>query len=130
MDNQLFGTFAKAKGYLIESPKQANNKDELREMLNRNSGGIIFSTIQKFAPRPEEIITPISMRNDIYIIADEAHRSQYGLDAVMDLEGNSKYGYAKYVRDALPNANYIGFTEAPIDFEDKSTVAVFGNYIV
>ncbi len=129
LDNQLFGTFAKAKGYLIESPKQANNKDELREMLNRNSGGIIFSTIQKFAPRPEEIITPISMRNDIYIIADEAHRSQYGLDAVMDLEGNSKYGYAKYVRDALPNANYIGFTGTPIDFEDKSTVAVFGNYI-
>lgn len=129
LDNQLFGTFSKSQSYLIETPKQANNKDELREMLNVGSGGIIFSTIQKFAPRPDEIITPISMRNDIYIIADEAHRSQYGLDAKMDLEGNSKYGYAKYIRDALPNANYIGFTGTPIDFEDKSTTAVFGNYI-
>ncbi len=129
LDNQLFGTFSKAQSYLIEAPKQAENKEELREMLNVNSGGIIFSTIQKFAPRPDEIITPISTRSDIYIIADEAHRSQYGLDAKLDLEGNSKYGYAKYIRDALPNANYIGFTGTPIDFEDKSTTAVFGNYI-
>ncbi|MGL5316041.1 MAG: type I restriction endonuclease subunit R, partial [Peptostreptococcaceae bacterium] len=71
----------------------------------------------------------ISTRNDIYIIADEAHRSQYGLDAKMDADGNSKYGYAKHIRDALPNANYIGFTGTPIDFDDKSTTAVFGNYI-
>ena len=129
LDNQLFGTFSKAQSYLVEAPKQANSKEELRNMLNVGSGGIIFSTIQKFSPRPDEIITPISTRSDIYIIADEAHRSQYGLDAKMDLEGNSKYGYAKHIRDALPNANYIGFTGTPIDFEDKSTTAVFGNYI-
>lgn len=129
LDNQLFGTFSKAESYLVEAPKQANNKDELRDMLNVTSGGIIFSTIQKFSPRGDEIVSAISTRDDIYVIADEAHRSQYGLDAKMDESGNSKYGYAKYVRDALPNANYIGFTGTPIDFEDKSTIAVFGNYI-
>lgn len=129
LDNQLFGTFSKAHSYLREEPKQANSKDELKEMLNVNSGGIIFTTIQKFSPVRDEIVTAISNRSDIYIIADEAHRSQYGLEAKLDLEGNSKYGYAKHVRDALPNANYIGFTGTPIDFEDKSTTAVFGNYI-
>jgi type I restriction enzyme R subunit len=129
LDNQLFGTFSKAQSYLIDTPKQAENKEELRELLNVSSGGIIFTTIQKFSPKEGEIVTSISNRKDIYIIADEAHRSQYGLDVKMDLEGNSKYGYAKYVRDALPNANYIGFTGTPIDFEDRSTVAVFGNYI-
>lgn len=129
LDNQLFGTFSKAQSYLVDTPKQAENKEELKELLNVSSGGIIFTTIQKFSPKDGEIVTSISDRKDIYIIADEAHRSQYGLDAKMDLEGNSKYGYAKYVRDALPNANYIGFTGTPIDFEDRSTVAVFGNYI-
>ncbi|WP_047383304.1 DEAD/DEAH box helicase family protein, partial [Cetobacterium sp. ZWU0022] len=96
---------------------------------NVSSGGIIFSTIQKFAPKAGEIVEAISTRSDIYIIADEAHRSQYGLDAKMDADGNSKYGYAKHIRDALPNANYIGFTGTPIDFDDKSTTAVFGDYI-
>lgn len=129
LDNQLFGTFSKAQSYLVDMPKQAESKEELKELLNVNSGGIIFTTIQKFSPKDGEVVTSISDRKDIYIIADEAHRSQYGLDAKMDLEGNSKYGYAKYVRDALPNANYIGFTGTPIDFEDRSTVAVFGNYI-
>lgn len=129
LDNQLFGTFSKAQSYLIETPKQAENKEQLKELLNVNSGGIIFTTIQKFAPKSGEIVEAISTRNDIYIIADEAHRSQYGLDAKMDIDGNSKYGYAKYIRDALPNANYIGFTGTPIDFDDKSTTAVFGNYI-
>lgn len=129
LDNQLFGTFSKAQSYLVETPKQANDKAELKFLLNVSSGGIIFSTIQKFAPRLGEIAEIISNRNDIYIIADEAHRTQYGLDAKMDIEGNSKYGYAKHIRDALPNANYIGFTGTPIDFGDKSTVAVFGNYI-
>lgn len=129
LDNQLFGTFSKAQGYLVETPKQADDKETLRELLNVSSGGIIFSTIQKFAPKGGEIIEAISLRDDIFIIADEAHRSQYGLDAKMDIEGNSKYGYAKYVRDALPNGNYIGFTGTPIDFDDKSTTAVFGNYI-
>lgn len=129
LDNQLFGTFSKAQNYLVETPKQAEDKEKLKELLNVSSGGIIFSTIQKFAPKQGEIVEAISTRNDIYIIADEAHRSQYGLDAKMDLEGNSKYGYAKHIRDALPNANYIGFTGTPIDFDDKSTTAVFGDYI-
>lgn len=129
LDNQLFGTFSKAQSYLIETPKQAEDKDRLKELLNVSSGGIIFSTIQKFAPKSGEIVEAISTRNDIYIIADEAHRSQYGLDAKMDADGNSKYGYAKHIRDALPNANYIGFTGTPIDFDDKSTTAVFGEYI-
>ncbi|MGL4997542.1 MAG: type I restriction endonuclease subunit R, partial [Cetobacterium sp.] len=129
LDNQLFGTFSKANGYLVETPKRADDKGGLKELLNVNSGGIIFSTIQKFSPRPGEVVEPISTRNDIYIIADEAHRSQYGLDAKMDSDGNSKYGYAKHIRDALPNANYIGFTGTPIDFDDKSTTAIFGNYI-
>lgn len=105
LDNQLFGTFSKAQSYLVDTPKQAENKEELKELLNVSSGGIVFTTIQKFSPKEGEIVTSISDRRDIYIIADEAHRSQYGLDAKMDLEGNSKYGYAKYVRDALPNAN-------------------------
>ncbi|MBM6823004.1 HsdR family type I site-specific deoxyribonuclease, partial [Fusobacterium mortiferum] len=121
LDNQLFGTFSKAQSYLVDMPKQAESKEELKELLNVSSGGIIFTTIQKFSPKDGEVVTSISDRKDIYIIADEAHRSQYGLDAKMDLEGNSKYGYAKYVRDALPNANYIGFTGTPIDFEDRST---------
>lgn len=129
LDNQLFGTFSKAQSYLVETPKQAEDKNRLKELLNVSSGGIIFSTIQKFAPKANEILETISTRNDIYIIADEAHRSQYGLDAKMDIEGNSKYGYAKHIRDALPNANYIGFTGTPIDFDDKSTTAVFGDYI-
>ena len=130
LDNQLFDTFSKCKSYLVETPKQAENKDELREYLNVQSGGIIFTTIQKFAPKKdEEFIDVISNRKDIVVIADEAHRSQYGLDAKEDENGNITYGYAKHIRDALPQANYIGFTGTPIDFEDRSTVSVFGNYI-
>lgn len=130
LDNQLFDTFSKCKSYLVETPKQAENKDELREYLNVQSGGIIFTTIQKFAPKNgEEFIEVLSNRKDIIVIADEAHRSQYGLDAKEDEKGNITYGYAKHIRDALPKANYIGFTGTPIDFEDRSTISVFGNYI-
>lgn len=130
LDNQLHGTFAKCSSYLVENPKQANDKDELREYLDVQSGGIIFTTIQKFAPKKDEdIMEVLSDRDDIIVMADEAHRSQYGLDAKQDIEGNIKYGYAKHIRDALPNANYIGFTGTPINTEDKSTIAVFGNYI-
>jgi len=108
LDDQLSDTFSKCHSYLVEQPKKAKDKDELQELLDVNSGGIIFTTIQKFSPKaPETKQSVISNRDDIFIIADEAHRSQYGLDAKMDLEGNSKYGYAKHVRDALPNANYI-----------------------
>lgn len=130
LDNQLHGTFSKCSGYLVEDPKQAEDKDELRKYLDVQSGGIIFTTIQKFAPKKgESFMEVLSDRDDIIVMADEAHRSQYGLEAKQDLDGNVKYGYAKHIRDALPNANYIGFTGTPIDFEDKSTTAVFGNYI-
>ena len=130
LDNQLYGTFSKCSDYLVEKPKQADDKDELRKYLDVKSGGIIFTTIQKFAPKKgEERIEIISDRDDIIVIADEAHRSQYGLEINQDEDGNMKYGYAKHLRDALPNSNFIGFTGTPIDFEDKSTTAVFGNYI-
>lgn len=150
LDDQLFGTFANSIGILRESPKQANvrklteeqkkanikAKDNSKEvnglfdLLNeRESGGIIFTTIQKFKPEDGEMPALTSRRN-VIIIADEAHRSQYGLEAKTDTKtGEVKYGYAKYLRDALPNASFIGFTGTPIELEDKSTPAVFGEYI-
>lgn len=148
LDEQLYTTFSKSKEILRQTPKQANlrkltteqklsqsknNSKEINglyDLLNeRESGGIIFTTIQKF--KPEEGEMPIlTDRKNVIIIADEAHRSQYGLDAKADIKtGDIKFGYAKYMRDALPNASYIGFTGTPIEFEDKSTPAVFGNYI-
>jgi type I restriction enzyme, R subunit len=125
LDDQLFQTFSNIS-CLREKPKQANTKDELKELLTRSSGGIIFTTIQKF----QEVKEPISKRDNIIIAADEAHRTQYGFKAKVDKDtAVTKYGYAKYIRDALPNASFIGFTGTPIDFEDKSTQAVFGDYI-
>jgi len=125
LDDQLFQTFSNI-GCLREKPKQANNKEELKTLLKRSSGGIIFTTIQKFAEAQE----PLSTRSNIIIAADEAHRTQYGFKAKTNKDtGETKYGFAKYLRDALPNASFIGFTGTPIDFEDKSTRAVFGNYI-
>lgn len=150
LDDQLFGTFANSIGILRESPKQANvrklteeqkkanikAKDNSKEvnglfdLLNeRESGGIIFTTIQKFKPEDGEM-PALTNRRNVIIIADEAHRSQYGLEAKTDTKtGEVKYGYAKYLRDALPNASFIGFTGTPIELEDKSTPAVFGEYI-
>lgn len=148
LDDQLYKTFVKSEEILRQEPKQAhvrklteeqkkaqakdNSKqlNGLYDLLNeRQSGGIIFTTIQKF--KPDEGDMPIlTDRRNVIIIADEAHRSQYGLDAKTDLKsGDVKFGYAKYMRDALPNASYIGFTGTPIEFEDKSTPAVFGDYI-
>ncbi|TYQ15043.1 UNVERIFIED_CONTAM: type I restriction enzyme R subunit [Acetivibrio alkalicellulosi] len=148
LDDQLYTTFAKSKEILRQEPKQAHvrkltedqkkaqtkeNSKELNglyDLLNeRESGGIIFTTIQKFKPEEGEMPVLTDRRN-VIIIADEAHRSQYGLDAKIDQKtGEVKFGYAKYMRDALPNASYIGFTGTPIEFEDKSTPAVFGEYI-
>jgi len=148
LDDQLFSTFAKSQDILRQTPKQANIRkltdqqklmkagsnsvevNGLYDLLNdRESGGIIFTTIQKFKPENGEM--PIlTDRKNVIIIADEAHRSQYGLEASTDLKtGEVKYGYAKYLRDALPNASFIGFTGTPIDLEDKSTTAVFGHCI-
>lgn len=139
LDDQLFTTFAKSEDILRQSPKQADVRkvkegssetNGLYDLLNeRQSGGIIFTTIQKF--KSEGIDMPVlTDRKNVIIIADEAHRSQYGLEAKTNIRtGDIKYGYAKYLRDALPNASFIGFTGTPIDLDDRSTTAVFGNCI-
>jgi type I restriction enzyme R subunit len=127
LDNQLYSTFAACSKLLLrQEPKQAKDREHLKELLRVNAGGIIFTTIQKFDENPEVL----SERSNIIFIADEAHRSQYGLDAKFDrATGEWKYGYAKNMRDALPNATFIGFTGTPIDFNDKSTREIFGDYI-
>jgi len=132
LDGQLYATFSSAKMLLGQEPVQVESIDDLRQMLtNRPSGGIIFTTIQKFALKVDEERFPtLSERENIVVIADEAHRSQYGFDAMLDSEtGKFKYGYAQHLRDAVPNATFIGFTGTPIESEDKSTQAVFGDYI-
>lgn len=127
LDNQLFGTFcASSKLLLRQTPKQAESRENLKELLKVKAGGIVFTTIQKF----EEGDDVINDRSNIIFMADEAHRSQYGLDAKLDKStGEWKYGMAKHMRDALPNATFIGFTGTPIDMKDKSTIEVFGDYI-
>ena len=131
LDGQLFGTFSACRELLGEDPKQANNRRELRELLDRNAGGIIFTTIQKFSPEGEEDTLPVlTGRRNVIVMADEAHRSQYGMKArIRESDAQLVYGYAKYMRDALPGASYIGFTGTPIEREDKSTPAVFGEYV-
>ncbi len=132
LDGQLFSTFASAKMMLGQDPVQMDDIDDLRDTLStKQSGGIIFTTIQKFALRKSESKFPIlSTRENIVVIADEAHRSQYGFDAALNADtGAFKYGYAQHLRDAVPNATFIGFTGTPIESEDKSTGAVFGDYI-
>jgi len=131
LDGQLFTTFANCKDLLKQDPVQANNRAELRQLLDREAGGVIFTTIQKFYPEDGEDAFPVlTERSNVIVMADEAHRSQYGLNArVRESDAKLVYGNAKYMRDALPNASYIGFTGTPIEFEDRSTPAVFGNYI-
>ena len=127
LDNQLYGTFcASSKLLLRQTPKHAESREHLKELLRVKAGGIIFTTIQKF----EESDEILSERSNIIFMADEAHRSQYGLEGKLDREtGEWKYGMAKYMRDSLPNATFIGFTGTPIDFDDRSTIEVFGDYI-
>ena len=140
LDGQLYNTFGMAQETLKQIPQQADDRDKLRELLlNRQSGGIIFTTIQKFALLADETEHPVlSTRANIVVVSDEAHRSQYGnkskLVDVKDLEGNvtgAKYvfGYSKYMRDSLPNASFIGFTGTPIAMDDKDTRGVFGEYV-
>ena len=132
LDGQLYATFCQAQDLLKQQPLQANDRDQLREMLNaRESGGIIFTTVQKFAPLDgEQIHQALNLRGNIVVISDEAHRSQYGLNATLNREtGAYKYGYAKHMRDALPNASFMGFTGTPVSSEDKDTRAVFGDYV-
>lgn len=130
LDDQLFGTFSAAHEFLQQNPEHAESREDVRNYMSKNSGGIVFSTIQKFAPDNDEKNMPVlTNRSDVIVIADEAHRSQYGLEAKYNTESGTRYGYAKYLRDALPNASFMGFTGTPINIDDKSTTAVFGNYI-
>jgi len=143
LDDQLYSTFSKSKELLRQSPIQAESRKHLSEILSgRTSGGIIFTTIQKFAPQEQggseadiqadKESMVLTDRKNVIVMADEAHRSQYGFEAEITegkTEANIKYGYAKYMRDALPNASYIGFTGTPVELTDKNTPAVFGDYI-
>ncbi len=133
LDDQLFGTFSKCQDILRQTPVQANTRKKLMELLRVSSGGVIFTTIQKFFPEEDREKYPLlSERNNIIVIADEAHRSQYGFSAkILKKEDRAliTYGYAKYLRDALPNASFIGFTGTPIEKEDRSTLSVFGKYV-
>jgi type I restriction enzyme R subunit len=131
LDDQLFGTFSMCKELLRQTPQQADSRDDLRRLLDRPSGGVIFTTIQKFAPESGEMVYPLlTDRRNVIVIADEAHRSQYGFKAKVERKtGEIAYGFAKYLRDAVPNASFIGFTGTPIEKTDVNTPAVFGEYI-
>lgn len=127
LDDQLFGQFTKCEKFLRQTPIQASDRANLKELLEgREANGIIFTTMQKF----EESDEPLSERRNIIVMADEAHRGQYGLEEKVDaMTGQVKIGTARKIRDSLPNATYIGFTGTPISNKDKSTTEVFGNYI-
>src|SRR5690625_1565522 len=130
LDNQLFREAFAPAHILPESPVQAATRADLRAKLKRASGGIIFTTLQKFAPGEDGDTNPVlTDRRNVVVIADEAHRSQYGFSETLDRHGRLKAGLAKHMRDALPGATYLGFTGTPIESNDKSTRAVFGEYI-
>lgn len=140
LDDQLFDTFASSVQLLRQEPVQAENREHLKELLKVASGGIVFTTIQKFLPEGNKsVYDQLSDRKNIVVIADEAHRTQYGFEAKLVDEKDKEtkevigkriaYGFAKYMRDALPSATYIGFTGTPIEGTDVNTPQVFGNYI-
>ena len=138
LDDQLFDTFAASKQLLRQEPVQAEDRNQLKELLKVASGGVVFATVQKFQPEEGNVYELLSDRKNIVVIADEAHRTQYGFKAktidAKDGKGNVVgkkivYGFAKYMRDALPNATYLGFTGTPIENTDVNTPAVFGNYV-
>ena len=138
LDDQLFDTFASSTQLIRQKPVQAENRKHLKDLLKVASGGVVFATIQKFQPEEGNVFETLSERKNIVVVADEAHRTQYGFKAknidVKDEAGNvigSKvvYGFAKYMRDALPHATYLGFTGTPIENTDVNTSAVFGDYV-
>ena len=140
LDDQLFDIFAASKQLLRQEPVQAKDREHLKDLLKAASGGIVFTTIQKFLPEAgKAAYDRLSDRANIVVIADEAHRTQYGFDAKIIDEKDKEtkevigkriaYGFAKYMRDALPNATYIGFTGTPIESADVNTPAVFGQYV-
>lgn len=127
LDDQLYGQFAKCKEFLRQEPIHAESRENLKSLLaGRQANGIIFTTMQKF----EESHEALSERNNIIVMADEAHRGQYGLAETVDAKtGKIKIGTARIIRNTLPNATYIGFTGTPISSKDRSTREVFGDYI-
>ena len=138
LDDQLFDTFAASKQLLRQEPVQAEDRVHLKDLLKVASGGVVFTTIQKFQPDEGNVYKTLSERRNIIVIADEAHRTQYGFKAktidAKDENGNVVgkkivYGFAKYMRDALPYATYLGFTGTPIESTDVNTPAVFGSYV-
>ena len=138
LDDQLFGTFADCRQLLRQTPVQADDRDALKDLLRVASGGVIFTTIQKFQPESGNVYETLTDRSNVIVIADEAHRTQYGFKAkTVEVHNEAdevigseiKYGFAKYLRDALPNATYLGFTGTPIEATDINTPAVFGNYV-
>ncbi|HOY13624.1 MAG TPA: type I restriction endonuclease subunit R [Saprospiraceae bacterium] len=138
LDDQLFDTFAASKQLLRQEPVQADDRNQIKDLLKVASGGVVFTTIQKFQPEEGNVYEMLSDRKNIVVIADEAHRTQYGFKAktidAKDGKGNVigkkiVYGFAKYMRDALPYATYLGFTGTPIENTDVNTPAVFGNYV-
>jgi type I restriction enzyme R subunit len=130
LDEQLFGTFSRCHELLRQQPVQAESREHLIELLRVASGGVVFTTIQKFLPEDKGgRFEVLSDRRNIVVIADEAHRSQYGFKSKMVKSGDLVAGFAQHMRDALPHASYIGFTGTPIELTDKNTRAVFGDYI-
>lgn len=129
LDDQLFGQFQRCEDLLGQKPVQAESREHLQELLNRASGGVVFTTIHKFMPEKSEEMPVLSDRQNIVVIADEAHRSQYGFGGKLSAEGRMTYGFASNLRDALPNASFIGFTGTPVEKTDANTRAVFGDYI-
>lgn len=139
LDDQLFDTFFSSRNLLRQTPVQAASTADLKELLAVKAGGVVFTTIQKFSPAEGNVFEELSKRENIVVITDEAHRSQYGFEAktinIKDKETDVvigqriAYGYAKYLRDALPKATYLGFTGTPIEKADASTPHVFGNYV-
>lgn len=138
LDDQLFDTFASSKQLLRQEPIQAESRQQLKDLLKVASGGVVFTTIQKFQPENGNVYDELSARENIICIADEAHRTQYGFQAKFIDEKDEAgtvigkklvYGFAKYLRDALPNATYLGFTGTPVEGTDVNTPAVFGQYV-
>lgn len=130
LDDQLFGQFQRCADLLGQTPVQAGSREHLRALLNRASGGVVFTTIHKFMPEKGEVMPELSARENIVVIADEAHRSQYGFGGRVDARtGEMSYGFAANLRSAVPNASFIGFTGTPVEKTDANTRAVFGDYI-
>lgn len=131
LDHQLFDTFIAAKALMRQTPEQADSREEIREMISsRPVGGVIFTTIQKFAPEEGETKFPaLTERRNVFVFTDEAHRSQYGFSARIDKDNKFKVGYAQHLRDALPNATFVAFTGTPVAETDRDTRLVFGDEI-